>query len=162
MYVLDAPCRRETRKAPTLTPPAFLFLVGAMTVEVAAATAVSQGSTIWDTTSLRAFCAMGAAGGAAMAVIAWPRQSVAPNSGTRDMAAKFLASSIGGMAFTPLVFAWGGLTLNVDVVLGVSSVVAFLTVATLEVVASVWKKLVARAIEAKAAAITGPSDTPKQ
>lgn len=166
MYVLDAPCRRETRKAPNLTPHLLLFVASA-TIEVAAIGAVveqvSQGGGIWDTNVFRLCCLIGGLGGAVISLLfAEDMTANGSRSGIKPMARKLICSSISGWAFTAPVMGWFAIPLKVDNVVGTSCAVAIAAVAVLQGIAAVWAKYGIAWIERRAASIAGPLDHPKQ
>lgn len=138
--------------------PEALLIAAVLTAELAAAsTLVEPTSGILDTSALRICCLAGSAIGAVLA-IATESESTKTGNELRALARKLLASAIGGVLFTPLLMRYFQIRLDPDTVLCWSGVVAFLSVATLQIASGVYRKAIRKYLEDKASAVVGPLD----
>lgn len=82
--------------------------------------------TVWDKQQLRMYCLLGSIGGAWLAITIFPPHTERGNV-AQKLAFKFLSSSVSGLLFTPIAIRWQNWPLDVDVILAVSGIVAFLS-----------------------------------
>lgn len=164
MHVLEAPCRRDTRKAPNVSPEALLFMAVIAAESVAAAEVVTRG-TILDNAALRTCCLAGSAIGAVLAIAieteGGKQKRQESGNELRALARKLLASAIGGVIFAPLMLRWFQMTLDPDIVLGWSGITAFASVSTLQIASGVYRRAAKKYLEDKATSIVGPLDEPQ-
>jgi hypothetical protein len=87
-----------------------------------------QTAVLFENVVLRSACAVGAVLGALLSILLFPCTT---DYATREMAAKFLASMVSGVLFTPIVIRWGGIAMDLDHVVAVAGGVSFLSVTVL-------------------------------
>lgn len=112
--------------------PASIVVLAAVAIEIAAAASTVDPSSIFSDPARRAYCLIGAGLGALMAVFCGPKDK--QNTGPRALAAKFFASFIGGVMLTPLLFRWCGWPMDADMLIGVTGIMAFLTIGSVSLV----------------------------
>jgi uncharacterized protein YacL len=85
-------------------------------------------SVLFENVALRSACAVGSVMGALLSILLFPCMSA---NALREMSAKFLASLISGVLFTPVVMRTSGLVMDLDHVVACSGAIAFFSVTVL-------------------------------
>jgi NO-binding membrane sensor protein with MHYT domain len=129
----------------------FLVILGLAVVDLAAVAFVAQGGGIWDQSTFRMCCLIGASGGAILALRLMPSRQGNETKTVKGIADKVICSAIGGWVFTPIVMRTAKIPVDVDMVLAASCGVAFLSVATLEAFAATYRAIIQKVIDRKAA-----------
>lgn len=117
---------------------------GVASMSLCLAAAIPESSFVTDT-QMRFACIAGALGGAILSVLIFP-----PRQAThRTVAAKFFASGISGVIFSPLVLQKMGWAADFNSVLAVSAIVALIAIGVLRTAVPIWEKLAIRQMSGK-------------
>lgn len=149
MQVTRASFRRHAPEANVSSQ--FLVILCLAVVNVAAVAVIGQGGGIWDQSTFRMCCLIGSSGGAILALRLMPSKQGIETKTVKGIADKMICSAIGGWVFTPIVMRTAKIPVDVDMVLAASCAVAFLSVATLEAFGAVYRAIIQKVIERKAA-----------
>jgi hypothetical protein len=93
--------------------------------------AVSEKRAILEDSALRVACLIGSMMGAVLSATIFPIVADTTPKMTRLVAVRILSSLIGGVIFTPIILRYLGISVDVDLVVGISGLVAFMSVAVL-------------------------------
>ena len=121
-----------------------VYMASAAMLTAMVTTQINPDSTIWSVTELRLVCLCGALGGSVVSLaIPWPNYDIYTKGLTVPwfvwrIVSRLVVSQVSGSMLSPLVMTALFIPKNIDTVLGVSFCVAFVSYASLAIIASNW------------------------
>lgn len=90
---------------------------------------IQQSVVVMENAILRLACTIGSLLGALLSILLFPTKS--ETGGVREIAAKFLAASVAGVLFTPILMRSMAITIDLDHLIAMSGFIAFTSVTVL-------------------------------
>jgi len=96
----------------------------------------STETVVMDDGKMRLICIIGAIGGGLLSALVFSP----PKATGRNFAIKVGTSSLAGILFTPIVIHWLGWKANVDILLGISAIVAMIAIGAIRIAVPLWER----------------------